>query len=202
MTVYSGSDLSIPNTFSPSSDRVMTDAHKDTPLQARDDTYMAERKGPVAMSTVEKPVEDWVAGASPLSDIENVVDVAEALDKKNVIAATIISAPVGEGGVPLSDYAPQAAFDLVGFGIAMDGDQPIWFISYNFDSSEDAEASVEDLRKGWEENADQDPSAYAPVSDVTTDGSIATVVMKPGDGLSGVDLRHLYGTLEPIIVSR
>lgn len=203
LAVYEGiDDYSLPENLAPVKDGIVTDIEGEdgeadseaagalSPLGRP--TRFATKDGAVALSSYTNLLEDWKDGGETVADEPAFSDVAEALDKVDVLSAVLTLAAGWQG----RGEAPATPFDTVGLGWSADA----MHVVYRFTEAPDVDA----LERLWRDTtllSDEPMSDYLTVESVNLDDKVATVTLKPvGDTPSGL-LVSLLMSGEPLFLS-
>ncbi|MEM9747396.1 MAG: hypothetical protein AAF945_11940 [Actinomycetota bacterium] len=157
--------------------------------------------GSLAVSLSTPAIEAWLAGGETARDDDDLVDVARALDDRDVLSAFIVDGrflesaallapdPFDDDGGPNPFDEPRIdeSFDLVGMGPAVvDGDVR-YVVAYLFDDAgeaDDAVASVEAVWAGATSVVERTPiSDIATVDSIEVDDRVVTLVVRDERGV-------------------
>lgn len=150
----------------------------------------------IAMSTSTELVRDWLDGSEALADDESLRAVAEALDEQEVISALVTE--------PTPDDAAES-FDALAIGWAVDDGDAQVYVAYHFESAGAAENAAEQLQSAYRDGTGVNGVPYSEmvgVEDVSTDGSVATVSLRPADGRSPRVVYDMWTQREPVFAPR
>lgn len=146
---------------------------------------IAQRDDAVAFGNTTDRVRAWLNGGDTLADDPAFADIASAFDAAKVVSATFVEPLPTEAVMDPRglDARPKTPFDLVGIGWDGSGDIRVAYHFTNGPTDADADA----LRALW---TDTEPMTGVPVAelvtvtDVQTDGSVVTVILKPDPDVS------------------
>ena len=192
-TAVAGDLPSLPPSFTPVSDGVVTDIDAEdfaVDLSGRGTaidplarpTRFAQSDNEIIMSTSTELAEAWVAGSESLADDESVRAIAEALDAQQSLSAVITQPALFSGQTILGPDAsaeqaaaalktfdalvPPDPYDMVGLGWSVVDGQARWTAAYHFTNAQAATDGAQVLRAVWEKGATI--STKQPISSFAT----------------------------------
>ena len=157
---------------------------------------VAHQDGLLGVSPSTGTVAAWAGGlGTTAADDEALAAVAAALDEADVVSAVLVTGDTfGPGGIlPTGEESleetlelrPEAEFDAVGLGWAVEDGQSVITAAYHFGSEADAEASLPALEAIYTEGSTLAGGApfsdYVQFVDGAQDGPVAVLTLEPGE---------------------
>lgn len=153
---------------------------------------VAADDGWVAIGLSTPIVEGWGEGPSLLADAA-IADVARALDRHEVVTATIFRNDFTFGVVP-ADGPPLPPFTLVGIGSAVGPDDAgeTLVVAYRFDDAATADDALGALELRWNAGSTSDGDRFSDHVSVTSVEADDATVTVTATSLERADLARLW----------